>query len=514
MEEQAPKQQRPLRKWLTFALRWGIAIAGITLVLWNISFHDRVRILVEATNTVEQVRVLNDARDSDTQFTIVPPEGGTKVVARDELWVRPDRTSVRIRTADGGVKKVTLSAVKPGDAAGAGRAVRRLLVRDGGSEGGRIVTPAEVVDGADLRVNSPYVEVGINRLVHEADTGYLLAAVFIVPLSYLLTSFRWHLLLESLGIRISPFRTLVINLVGAFYNAFMPGTTGGDVIKAYYASKHTELRTRAVLSVLIDRVIGLLALIIVGGGMAAYQWHIPDCRRVAIFSFTILGCVAVGGIVFFSRRLRRLTGLDFILRRLPMQKQVRKAVEAMEIYRHRPLPVLVALSLSFPVHVTTILSATFAGWAFRLPLPVFYYWVVVPVIALVGAIPISPQGAGVMEFFAVELTRRHGATIGQAFILTMCIRLVQIVWNLVAGIFVLRGGYHAPTEKEAEALDADDGNGAPPERGTEPDRSGPGAPKARSAPDSSGSSEPSVRRALTDPTPLPGVNDAAPRPEP
>ena len=105
--------------------------------------------------------------------------------------------------------------------------------------------------------------------------------------------------------------------------------------------------------------------------------------------------------------------------------------------------------------MTAILSATFAGWAFRLPLPVFYYWVVVPVVALVGAIPISPQGAGVMEFFAVELTRRHGVTIGQAFALTMSIRLVQIIWNLMAGVFVFRGGYHAPTETEQEALESD-----------------------------------------------------------
>jgi uncharacterized membrane protein YbhN (UPF0104 family) len=156
--------------------------------------------------------------------------------------------------------------------------------------------------------------------------------------------------------------------------------------------------------------------------------------------------------VFYSRRLRRWTGLDFVLKRLPMQQQVQKAVAAMEIYRDRPMPLVTALLLSFPVHVTAILSATFAGRAFGLPLPMFYYWVVLPVVALAGAIPISPQGAGVMEFFTVELTRRHGVTIAQAFALTMSIRLVQVLWNLVAGAFVLRGGYHAPTETEQEAL--------------------------------------------------------------
>jgi uncharacterized protein (TIRG00374 family) len=457
MDPQITKRQ-PLKKWLTFAVRWGIAVAGIALVLSKMSFYDRVRVLDPATNTIQMLRVLNDGKDGDLEFAVVPDGGGPPVtVPREALWVRPDRKSVPIRFADGKVRSVTLLAVKPGESTGAGRSVRELLVDDPDSKDdhGLRLPPSALAGVNDLTVSSPYVEIGINRLVREADRKYLLAAVFIIPLSFILTSIRWHLLLESLDIRLSPFRTFVLNCVGAFYNAFMPGTTGGDLVKAYYASRHTTHRTRAVLSVVIDRIIGLLALFIVGGTMAAYQWHIPDCRRVAIVSWGVLACVALGATVFYSRTLRRITGLDFILRRLPMQRQVAKAVEAMEIYRTRPLSIVTALLLSFPVHVTAILSATFAGWAFRLPLPVFYYWVVVPVIALVGAIPISPQGAGVMEFFAVELTRRHGVSIGQAFALTMSIRLVQILWNLVAGVFVFRGGYHAPSEKEQESLQSD-----------------------------------------------------------
>jgi hypothetical protein len=173
-----------------------------------------------------------------------------------------------------------------------------------------------------------------------------------------------------------------------------------------------------------------------------------------------------------------------------MQRQVQKAVAAMEIYRDRPMPLVTALLLSFPVHVTAILSATFAGRAFGLPLPMFYYWVVLPVVALAGAIPISPQGAGVMEFFTVELTRRHGVTIAQAFALTMSIRLVQVLWNLVAGIFVLRGGYHAPTETEQEALDTD-GEAAPVSPGFELGPADPIVPVARSV------------TPLTQPTPSP-----------
>ncbi len=58
-----------------------------------------------------------------------------------------------------------------------------------------------------------------------------------------------------------------------------------------------------------------------------------------------------------------------------------------------------------------------------------------------------------MEGFAVLLTRSQGVTVSQAFALTMSIRMVQVIWNLTGGLFVLRGGFHAPTENEKEELD-------------------------------------------------------------
>ena len=494
MDEKGSKQR--IKRWLTFAVRWGIAIAGITLVLWNISVYDRVQVLDPATNTVQKLRVLGSPGEADTSYTVLPDDGGDpRTVGRDELWVRPDRKHVRVRLGDR-VEKVRLLAVRPGEDTGAGRSVRELVVEDPEGGGGFLRGPgrgivvdrSRVVGEERLTANSPYVEVGIKRLVGEADKAYLLAAILIMPLSYVLTSIRWHLLLDSLGIRLTFVRSLVLNLVGAFYNAFMPGTTGGDLVKAYYAAKQTDLRTRAVLSVLIDRIIGLMALILVGGVMAAYQWHIPDCRRVAVASGVITGSVLLGLIVFYSRRLRRWTGLDFVLKRLPMQRQVQKAVAAMEMYRARPMPLVVALLLSFPVHITAILSATFAGRAFDLPIPMFYYWVVVPVVALAGAIPISPQGAGVMEFFTIELTRAYHVTIAQAFVLTMSIRLVQILWNLVAGVFVLRGGYHAPNQTEQEELEGDEVS-AP--QGTEPHGAGLAGARSRRGLDEHGA-EPGV----------------------
>jgi uncharacterized membrane protein YbhN (UPF0104 family) len=94
-----------------------------------------------------------------------------------------------------------------------------------------------------------------------------------------------------------------------------------------------------------------------------------------------------------------------------------------------------------------------AGIAFGLPLPIAYYLVIVPVLLLAAALPLSPQGAGVTEFLAVQLTRQYGAAPSQAFALAMSVRLVQVLWYLTGGYFVVRGGFHAPTRREQEELE-------------------------------------------------------------
>jgi uncharacterized protein (TIRG00374 family) len=450
------------KHWIKFTIRWGIAVVGIVWVLWSITFRDRVTVINPSNGRPEYAQVLDDAREEQSQYRILRrnPDGTTRedTVSRDEVWGAPDRKSVDIQTEGGKTDHRKLLAVRR-----AGNRVAQVAVEDPSSKKGVIVEAQAVIDAKQISVG-PRVEVGLIRMVKQANRGYLLGAIFIIPVCHLLTSMRWHVLLRALEIHISQARAFTINMVGAFYNAFMPGTTGGDLVKAYYAAKHApDKRTRAVMSVLVDRAVGLYALVLIGGAMAAYQWDIPICRKVAKAAAGILAVTAVGCIVFYVPALRRLTGFNYIVKRLPMQATVGKAIDAMETYGRRPLSLVAAFMLAFPVHVTAILSATMAGNALGLKLNWEYYWAMVPVIALVGAIPISPQGAGVMEFVAVQLTRRQGITVSQAFALTMAIRIVQIIWNLAAGVFVLRGGYHAPTEKEAHELETDEP--APPEPG-------------------------------------------------
>ncbi len=453
-------KKKGIKHWALFGLRWGVAAVGVWLVLKNISLHDQALVILDSkTNRPQRVTMKQTVPENAPVFPVIDPADPSRVIVvpRANVVNAPDVKTLE-RSVPGDPQapkhKVFLLGVDLEGDLDKNPVTRKLLVAEDANTGpAQWILPAEVPGYTDtVHVPYPRDQIGMESLVKRAQTAYLWAALLVFPLTFLITSYRWHELLKPLDIHIGQSRAFVLNMVGCFYNTFLPGSTGGDAFKAYYISKQTPHRTRAVMSVLVDRAVGLLALIIVGGFTASFQWHIKECRNVAIGAVVICSGVAIGMLVFYNKTLHRISGLDFILKKLPMQKQVRGAVDTMQRYGRRPVLAAWALIVSLPVHGAVVTSAMLCGMAFGLQIHWAYYWVAVPVIVLAGALPGPPQGAGVMELFAVLLLQPQGVTVSQAFALTMSIRMVQILWNLAGGLFVLRGGFHVPTEGEQKEM--------------------------------------------------------------
>ena len=436
------------KKHLKSLLRWSIAALGTWYVLSQLHWSDRALCLLQPVSPPVWSTVISG--DEQSPQLLVRPANSDRnlTIPADQVVSEPDKKDLTV-AFDG--HTVSVLGVDLADRSTA----RRLLVQD--STGVHWVPAA----ATNYRVTIPHprIQIGVRHLLASARRSYLCWSILIFPLTFFITAFRWHELLKAMDVHLTPQRSFVLNMVGAFYNTFMPGSTGGDVLKAYYVAKQTHHRMRGVVSVLVDRAIGLLALIILGGAMAtlaSIRYQIAETRGVAIGSLVIVLCTVVFLTVFYDRRLFQLSGMAWLLRKLPMQHRLNSAMEALHLYGRRPGLAAAALMVSFPVHIIVILSALLAGIAFGLNIPLQYYWMVVPVTVLAGSIPISPQGAGVMEYFAILLLRPLGCTVAEAIALTMSIRLVQVLWNLTGGIFVLRGGYHAPTVSEQKVVEQED----------------------------------------------------------
>jgi uncharacterized protein (TIRG00374 family) len=453
-----------------FALRWAIAIGGIAWVVSQLTIRDRVYVLTEneaGQQIVLDAAVIEPANFETGAILYEDPRTREPEIARvSQLLNGPDRDEVQLTTPAGRVA-APLAGMRllelPDAARGELPAVEELFVYlDEGPEVRQV--PLEEWRGFQLKVPQPLVRIGLRSMVRDARPVLLALAILVFPVTLIATGIRWWRLMQPLGIVMTLRRAYVLNMVGVFYNTFMLGSTGGDFIKAWYAGRHARPGQKAAawLSVFIDRVIGLLVLVVIGGTAATIEWFLlPDkdslvayaCLQVAWGSGAILLAVAAGTFVALHTPVRRKTGISAAVKAIPSERArgvLQSIYDVIETYWRQPRIILEASLLTVPVHVSVILSAMLAGHAFGLPIPWPYYFVCVPVMVLSASLPISPQGAGVMEFFAVLLTQPQGATVSQAFALALSIRAVQMLWNLTGGIFVLRGGYSAPAEGEDE----------------------------------------------------------------
>jgi uncharacterized protein (TIRG00374 family) len=304
---------------------------------------------------------------------------------------------------------------------------------------------------ADLHVDSgtgsPDVDEGLVRLVRRSDKGLLLLGLLIYGLITQIGVTRWWLLLRAQDIRI-PYRLAHrLTFLGFFFNNVVPGPTGGDVVKAVYAVKRTEgpRRTQAVVTVVIDRVVGLLALALIGAAALVLELDDPQYRELAAFIGLLLGAFVVASVLFFSRRIRRFLRVENLSAKLPGGGLIRKADEAVFLWRDHKRDVVVALLLSFANQLAIQGLMILFGAALHVttrtgdPVDWLTYARVLPVAFIVSALPVLPGGWGVREAAFAYCFGLVGVGRNAAVALSVLNGVTQLFWGLLGGVYFLQG---------------------------------------------------------------------------
>ena len=79
-------------------------------------------------------------------------------------------------------------------------------------------------------------------------------------LSILITFVRWYILVRAQDLPFSMANAMRLGSIGMYWNTFLPGSIGGDIIKAAFLAREQSRRTAAVATILFDRVVGLCGL--------------------------------------------------------------------------------------------------------------------------------------------------------------------------------------------------------------------------------------------------------------
>jgi len=268
---------------------------------------------------------------------------------------------------------------------------------------------------------------------------------------------RWWLLLRTQGIYISYWAVVRLCLTGWFFNNLLPSSVGGDVIRLWYATKHTDKKFEAALSVPVDRVIGLISTLAIAFFfytvfLRAEGQTIDFERREGLLKLLrrygwLLGvaaglCAAVIAGLLAHSRGRALLGSLWRGARTHGARAITKLANAVRLYRTKPLAILQAFGLTVFLQITNITGFWLLGRDLGIAASIKYYYVFFTLVWVVGAIPVSIGGAVVVEGMLCWLfVNVAGAQAGPALALALCQRAVWMITSVPGAVIHLVGGH-------------------------------------------------------------------------
>jgi len=327
-------------------------------------------------------------------------------------------------------------------------------------------------DEIRLRIEGPPGEIGLDRVARDEDdtpkvaVGLATAAksadgtlIWLAILAFapvpLLQSVRFRWMVRAQEIQLSLWEAMKLVYAGNFLNFVALGSTGGDVFKAYYVSTHTSRKTEAVVTVLLDRAVGMMGLVVITLLVMTLRLDDPKIRPWLPWVALILAGLVAAVFVAFSRRARARLRVDDWIGRLPFGEQLRRIDAATHRMRHHPRRLLAAVTLSVGLQGCAIASFMLAGMGLGMQgslAAIPDYLVYLALGMLVAAIPVSYQGLGTLDATLQFFFRGVYGNFSQVLFLGFAIRLVQLLWALPGAIVPLTGS-HGPSPEKLAQLD-------------------------------------------------------------
>lgn len=265
-----------------------------------------------------------------------------------------------------------------------------------------------------------------------------LGAVGVYIVAQILSAIRWQWLSRPLGFA-APLRTYINGyFIGMFFNLLLPTSIGGDAMRAIVLNDGRERKMPALLSVILDRLSGLLVLLALACVAALVcPTPLPAWMLLAVGGAAGLAVLGLATLPLATRLLLRIEG------RRPMAARARRFADtltsALAIFRRRPGLVAAATGLSILIQLSGVAQVALIGWSIGADVPLGVYAVAVPMVALLTLLPVSLNGMGVREAGMVLFLQPAGVDAGHAVTLAFLWFCSQMVAGLAGAAVYLVG---------------------------------------------------------------------------
>ena len=284
---------------------------------------------------------------------------------------------------------------------------------------------------------------GLWKTISGVSLGWLLTSFVFMGTTIFIGVIRWRTVLAVQGLYLPLGRAAGISLVAHFFNSFLLGSTGGDLLKAYYAAAETNhKKAEAVTTVVVDRLLGLFAMLLFVSLMALANWSVVmSQQRFMAVMLVVLGMLFVSGLVVVLSFWAGPTGarlkFETLLAKLPKGDVLVRCIEACHAFGENPGFLPRVLGWSMLLSLACVLQIVALGHGLGLPMGEHFrvLLLIVPAIICISALPITPSGIGVRENLYVWLLSATaiGIEAKTALSLSLLAFAGSLLWSLIGG---------------------------------------------------------------------------------
>jgi uncharacterized protein (TIRG00374 family) len=264
------------------------------------------------------------------------------------------------------------------------------------------------------------------------DPALAIAAFFFLSIQYPLSAWKWRKSLRLHGANGKIGRLLRILCIAFFFNNFLPTAIGGDAYRAYRTFGNTQRPAHAISTVVVERLLGIFALIFIGYLCAIY---------LALFGSFVhqdwivlaLALIAVGAVLLILAWRMRLPLIAKILEKLsraPKLEPFFHSIQTIKKNRHHIFG-LIGLSLLFQATAVFTVSLMFASIGIFGTLAESGFTAAASGAA--GILPISINGVGVMEGSFVVAALESGLPYSESVLVALCLRGYMVLSSIAFG---------------------------------------------------------------------------------
>ena len=270
-----------------------------------------------------------------------------------------------------------------------------------------------------------------------ADIKLIGVAALLTVADRIFMAYRWLGLLSSLGRALRPpFHILMrIFFISTFVGTFLPASVGGEAFRAFSLTRHHVSGPDAIASVFMDRMMGVLSVLILGGGGLFLAKNLArDPLVLSGLTITACGCVVVALLIFNRQAATLAHHISGCLRFKKLKKIGSELIDAIQRYALHRNTLFYVLLCSIAVQIIRILIAYFIGKSLHIDLSLQVYFTLMPLIVLIMLLPVTVSGIGTSQAAFVWFFGRVGVTAEEAFALSVIFVGLSILGNIPGGI--------------------------------------------------------------------------------